>query len=485
MSIIRWPKLLELLGYFNLAIAASMIVPLLLALYFRDNGLVPLLGAIAFSGAIGAILIAAFRGASIEFKHREAILMVVLTWLAAITLGALPFYFSQFFPSFTDSFFESASGFTTTGATILSEIESVAGSLLLWRALTHWLGGMGIILLGIAILPLIGTGGMELYRAEFSGSSSEKLKPRIAETAASLWGIYFALTLACFLLLMAAGMGPFEAICHAFSTMATGGFSTRNVSIESFHSTFVESVIILFMCLAGVNFALQYRLLVERRVRRFLRDRELRVYVAVIVTATAAVLISLRLVLDMPFPTAFRVALFQVVSILTTTGFASADFGQWTPFAQLILLALMFFGGCTGSTAGGLKIARMDMLLQVIRREFKRMVERRGVFAIHVGREVVSESTIQSLLNLVYLAFLINFGACILLTAFGTDVFTAISAVAASMFNIGPGLGAVGPAENYAAFPALVKWTLALCMIAGRLEFYAFLVLLSRAFWQK
>ena len=485
MSIMRWPKLLELLGYFSLAMAASMIVPLLLALYFRDNGLVPLLGAIAFSGAIGAILIAAFRGASIEFKHREAILMVVLTWLAAITLGALPFYFSQFFPSFTDSFFESASGFTTTGATILSEIESVAGSLLLWRALTHWIGGMGIILLGIAILPLIGTGGMELYRAEFSGSSSEKLKPRIAETAASLWGIYFALTLACFLLLMAAGMGPFEAICHAFSTMATGGFSTRNVSIESFHSTFVESVIILFMCLAGVNFALHYRLLVERRVRRFLRDRELRVYVAVIVTATAAVLISLRLVLDIPFSTAFRVALFQVVSILTGTGFASTDFAQWTPFAQLILLALMFFGGCTGSTAGGLKIARMDMLQQVIRREFKRMVERRGVFAIHVGRKVVSESTIQSLLNLVYLAFLINFGACILLTAFGTDVFTAISAVAASMFNIGPGLGAVGPAENYAAFPALVKWTLALCMIAGRLEFYAFLVLLSRAFWQK
>ena len=485
MSIVRWPKLLELLGYFSLAMAASMIVPLLLALYFRDNGLVPLLGAIAFSGAIGAMLIAAFRGASIEFSHREAILMVVLTWLAAITLGALPFYFSQFFPSFTDSFFESASGFTTTGATILSEIESVAGSLLLWRALTHWLGGMGIILLGIAILPLIGTGGMELYRAEFSGSSSEKLKPRIAETASSLWGIYFALTLACFLLLMAAGMGPFEAICHAFSTMATGGFSTRNVSIESFHSTFVESGIILFMCLAGVNFALQYRLLVERRVRRFLRDRELRVYVAVIVTATAAVLISLRLVLDMPFPTAFRVALFQVVSILTGTGFASADFAQWTPFAQLILLALMFFGGCTGSTAGGLKIARMDMLQQVIRREFKRMVERRGVFAIHVGRKVVSESTIQSLLNLVYLAFLINFGACMLLTAFGTDVFTAISAVAASMFNIGPGLGAVGPAENYAAFPALVKWTLALCMIAGRLEFYAFLVLLSRAFWQK
>ena len=485
MSIVRWPKLLELLGYFSFAIAASMTLPLLLALFFLDDGVVPLLGAVVFSGALGAILIIAFRGPSIEFNHREAIVMVVLTWLAAITLGALPFYFSQFFSSFTDSFFEAASGFTTTGATVLSEIEAVAGSLLFWRALTHWLGGMGIILLGIAILPLIGTGGMELYRAEFSGSSSEKLKPRIAETAASLWGIYFALTLACFLLLLIAGMRPFEAICHAFSTMATGGFSTRNFSIESFHSTFVESVIILFMCLAGINFALQYRLLVERRIRRFLRDRELQVYVTVIVTATTAVLISLRFVLGIPFATVLRVALFQVVSILTTTGFSSADFARWTPFAQLVLLTLMFFGGCTGSTAGGLKIARMDILLQIIRREFKRMVERRGVFAIRVGRDVISESTIQSLLNLIYLAFLINFGACMLLTAFGVDVFTAISAVASSMFNIGPGLGAVGPSENYAAFPALVKWTLALCMIAGRLEFYAFLVVLSRAFWRK
>ena len=485
MSIVRWPKLLEILGYFSLAIAASMVLPLLVALFFWDDGLVPLLSAVALSGAIGALLILSFRGRSIEFSHREAIMMVVLTWLTAVTLGALPFYFSPFFPGFTDSFFESASGFTTTGATVLGEIEAVSGSLLFWRAMTHWLGGMGIILLGIAILPLIGTGGMELYRAEFSGSRSEKLKPRIAETASSLWGIYFALTLACFLLLLAAGMGPFEAICHAFSTLATGGFSTRSDSIGSFGSPVVESVIILFMFLAGINFALQYRLLVERRVRVFLQDRELRFYASLVILATAAVVVSLWLALETRPSTAFRVALFQVVSILTGTGLSSTDFAQWTPFAQLVLLALMFFGGCTGSTTGGLKIARMDMLLQVIRREFRRMVERRGVFAVYVGPRAVSESTIQSLLNLVYLAFLINFGACMLLTAFGTDVFTAISAVAASMFNIGPGLGAVGPTQNYAGFPDLVKWTLALCMIAGRLEFYVFLVILTRSFWRK
>ena len=280
-------------------------------------------------------------------------------------------------------------------------------------------------------------------------------------------------------------MGPFEAICHAFSTMATGGFSTRNSSIESFGNPLIESIIILFMVLAAINFALQYRLFVERRVLVFLRDRELRFYITLIVLATIGVFLSLTFVQRTDSGEAFRVALFQVVAMLTGTGFSSADFAQWTPFAQLVLLALMFCGGCTGSTAGGLKIARIDMLLQVIRREFRLMVEKRGVFSVYIGSTAVSKSTIQSLLNLVYLAFLVNFGACLLLTSLGTDVFTAISAVVSSMFNIGPGLGAVGPTHNYAKFPSLVKWTLSLCMIAGRLEFYVFLVILSRSFWQK
>ena len=485
MSIIRWPKLLETFGYFSLGITVTMILPLLAAFFYWDDGILPLLTSVIISGSIGCSLVLIFRSSAIELRHRESILMVILTWVGAITLGSFPFYFSAFFPDFTDSFFESASGFTTTGATILKEIETVPNSLLFWRAMTQWLGGMGIILLGIAILPLIGTGGMDLYRAEFSGSLAEKLKPRITETASSLWKIYFSLTLGCFLLLVAAGMGPFEAICHAFSTMATGGFSTRNSSIESFGNPLIESIIILFMFLAAINFALQYRLFVERRVLVFLRDRELRFYITLIVLATIGILVSLTFVERTDLGEAFRVALFQVVAMLTGTGFSSADFAQWTPFAQLVLLALMFCGGCTGSTAGGLKIARIDMLIQVIRREFRLMVEKRGVFSVYIGSTAVSKSTIQSLLNLVYLAFLVNFGACLLLTFLGTDVFTAISAVVSSMFNIGPGLGAVGPTHNYAKFPSLVKWTLSLCMIAGRLEFYVFLVILSRSFWQK
>lgn len=483
--IIRWPKILELAGYFCMAMAVALLLPLSIAFYLDDNGLWPILSSIFSALALGVFLASVFRGPAAEFSHREALVMVLIAWLTVIGLGALPFYFSNSFGGITDAVFESASGFTTTGATILENIESLPESLLLWRSFTHWLGGMGIILLGIAILPLLGTGGMELYRAEFSGSISEKLKPRIAETAWSLWSIYFSLTLACVLALFLAGMTPFDAVAHAFATMGTGGFSTRNASIESFDSVTIEAVIILFMFLSGINFALQYRLFRQRRFQRFLRERELRVFAGILAIATILITVSLTTVLTIPWATAFRSALFQVVSIATGTGFSSSDFAKWTPFAQLLLLGLMFSGGCTGSTSGGLKISRIDMLWQVIRREFHRMVERRGIFSIHMNGAAVPEQTIQGMLNLVYLALIINFTSCILLTAFGVDVFTSISAVAASMFNIGPGLGQVGPTENYSSFATPVKWVLIFDMVAGRLEFYVFLVVLSRSFWRK
>lgn len=484
-TVVRWPAVLEILGFFTVALSVCFLAPLFLAVLDRDDGLAPLLTATLVSLAGGASLVWAFRGRRQEIHHREGILLVILTWIIAATVGALPFYLSDHFLSFTDAFFEAMSGFTTTGATILTDIEVLPRSLLFWRSLTHWLGGMGIILLGIAILPLIGAGGMELYRAEFSGAVSEKLKPRIAETAFALWRIYAALTAAQFVALLIAGMSPFDSICHTFSTMGTGGFSTRNISIEAFSNPVIEMVIVAFMFLAGINFTLHYRFFVERRPVQVLRDRELRFYA--VVTAVAIVLVALDLLIrsSNSLFESLRLASFQVVSIQTTTGFSSANFELWSPFSQLILLALMFAGGCTGSTAGGLKMSRIDLLMQVVGREFRRIVERRGIFAIHYGDRPIPEQTIQSLLNLVYLAFLINFGACLILTAFGVDVLTAIASVAASMFNIGPGLGEVGPADNYSHFPAVVKWVLSMCMLAGRLEFYAFLVVLTRAFWKK
>ena len=481
---IRWQHVLRTVGFFILALTGSLALTTVCALFLGSADPSPLASATITAGGVGGFLTLAFRSPVREFSHREGILLVLITWVSFSILGALPFFFSGYFASFTDAFFESISGFTTTGATILGDIEGLPRDLLLWRALTQWIGGMGIILLGIAILPLIGTGGRELYRSEFSGAKSEKLAPRVAETALALWKLYVAFSLAEYVALRLAGMDSFEAVCHTFSTMATGGFSTRNASIGAFDSPTIEAIIIFFMLIAGVSFTRHYRLLVERRPSAFFGDQEIQFYFVLLAGGTLAITTVLTFSSHEPLE-AGRVALFQVVSIMTGTGFSSANFGLWGPFAQLLLLALMFVGGCTGSTTGGLKVARLFLLFRVVAREFRRMVERRGVFAVRLNQEAVSENTIQSLLNLVYIAFLINFAGCMALTALGVDVFTAIAAVAASMFNIGPGLGGVGPAENYAHMPALAKWVLSFCMLAGRLEFYTVLIIFTRSFWRK
>jgi trk system potassium uptake protein TrkH len=483
--VIRARAVAHILGLFLLGLAGTMLVPLAVAIHDSSDDLRPIGYALLITAAAGAILFRGFPRPATDISQREGILLVAAIWLSASAFGGLPFFFSTHFPGFTDSFFEAASGFTTTGATVLDEMEVLPRGLQLWRIFSHWLGGMGIVLLGIAILPLLGAGGMHLYRAEFSGAKSEKLKPRITETAVSLWKIYFALTLLEYVALRLAGINSFEAACHSFSTLGTGGFSTRTASVGGFQSPLVEYIVIAFMFLAGINFARQYQLWVERRPRSFFRDAEVRAYATVIATGTVFIFLSLVWETGYAAESALRSALFQVTSIVTTTGFVTDDFEKWKPLPQVILLALMYSGGCTGSSAGGLKISRMVLLLKVVMREFKVMVERRGVFAVRLGGQVIPEATIRSLLNLVYLAFLVNFVSCLLLAAVGVDILTCIAAVAASMFNIGPGLGEVGPTEHYGHLPALAKWVLSGCMIAGRLEFYSALVVLTRAFWRK
>lgn len=481
----HWFGLLRLLGFLILFLALALSLPLLIAFILADGGFSSLLKATLTTAGLGFFLFWLFQAPPHELTRREGILLVVACWLAASLLGALPFHFSGYFPSFTDAFFESISGFTTTGASVLANVEALPKSLLLWRSLTQWLGGMGIILLGIAILPLIGVGGTQLYRAEFSGARSEKLKPRIAETAMALWRIYAVFSVAEYLALRWAGMGPFDAVCHTLTTMATGGFSTRNGSIGAFDSPQIEMVIAFFIILAGINFTLHYRFLVERQPGGFFGDRELRVYAVILASATLIIMLSVFQSSSDSLWEGTRKALFQVVSITTGTGFASTDFEQWSSFAQLLLLALMFAGGCTGSTTGGLKTARLVLLAKVVARQFRHMVEPRGVFTIRFSDQKVSEIAIQGLLNLVYLSFLVNFAGCLLLTLVGIDILTAISAVAAAMFNIGPGLGAVGPTENYSHLPVLAKWVLSICMLAGRLEFYTLFVLFTPGFWRK
>jgi trk system potassium uptake protein TrkH len=433
----------------------------------------------------GGVLAAVGRRAPRDLGQREALMLVVLVWFAAAAFGGLPFLFTPHYASFTDTFFESASGFTTTGATILADVEVLPEPVQFWRCFTHWIGGMGIVLLVIAILPVVGHGGMLLYRAEFSGARSDRLKPRIAETALALWKIYVALSIAEFVALRLAGMRPFDAICHTFATLGTGGFSTKTASVGAFQSPAVEWIIAIFMFLAGMSFVLHYRLFRERQWRSVTRDYEIRAYTALVVVSTAAIAASLVWQTGFGAERAIRGAAFQVASIATTTGFTSENYELWSPLSHVVLLLLMYIGGCTGSTAGGIKVSRAVLLARVVARELKRMVERRGVFTIRLGGQAIPEPVVQSVLNLVYLALLVNAAGMVLLAAAGVDVLTSITAVVACMFNIGPGLGLVGPAEHYGHLPALAKWVLAVAMIAGRLEFYTLVVILTPTFWRR
>ncbi|MEJ2310618.1 MAG: TrkH family potassium uptake protein [Gammaproteobacteria bacterium] len=475
-----------IIGAFMAALAALMLTPLVFAAG-QDTIVIGafLKGAGVTLGAAALLLLIGFRRPRQEMRPREAMLLVVLVWVMTCLLGALPLWFTPHYPAFTDALFESTSGFTTTGASVIDDVEALSRPVHLWRSLSHWLGGMGIILLGLAVLPLLGHGGNAMYRAEFSGSSSERLRPRILETARSLWRIYLLLTVLEFLLLMFAGMGAFEALCHAFSTLGTGGFSTRNASIAGFQSETIEYIVILFMLLGGISFAQHYRLLVERRPRPVMRDYEVRSYLAITAVATLVIALSLLVSSDAGFEPALRAALFQTVSIATTTGFATADYTLWQPFAQLVLLVLMFVGGCTGSTASGLKVARIIFLLKLVQREFRRFTEPLGVFRIRMQGSVIPDQAICGLLNLVFLSLLLMLVASLLLTAMGMDLLTAISSVMASQFNVGPGLGEVGPTSSYGDLPMPAKWVLIFCMIAGRLEFYTFLVVLTPVFWRR
>lgn len=474
----------HVLGLLLLVFGATMIVPI--AWGAATGGPVAdLAWSLAATLAAGAALAFGCRRSETELSRREGLLLVVLTWVGVSAFGALPFHLSPHYPTITDAFFESASGFTTTGATVLTDVEVLPQPLQLWRHFTHWIGGMGVVLLGVAILPLVGHGGVQLYRAEFSGARSEKLAPRITETAAALWRIYLLLSLACYVALRLAGMTAFEALCHTFSTLGTGGFSTRTASVGGFQSPAIELVLVVFMLLSGLSFLQHYRFWIEHRPARVFADVEIRGFFALVAGATALAAGSLVLQHGYALAHALRAALFQVSSIVTTTGFVSEDFERWPPLPQVLLLALMYVGGCTGSTSGGLKVSRILLLARVVGREFRRMVERRGVFAVRLGEDVIGEPVVQGLLSLVYVAFVVNVVSCLLLAATGVDLLTSIAAVAASMFNVGPGYGHVGAAEHYGHLPAIAKWVLAFDMIAGRLEFFTLIVIFTPGFWRR
>jgi trk system potassium uptake protein TrkH len=462
-----------------------MIFPLFFGLYYKDQSIIPLSEAMGLSVAAGAFLYICFKGAEVDvISHREGMAIVAVGWTAIGFFGALPFYFGAEFNTFVDAFFESVSGFTTTGSSILTNIEAVSKGLLFWRSFIQWLGGMGIIVLSVAILPLLGVGGMQLYKAEVPSPTPDKLKPRIRDTAIILWQVYALISLLEVILLMVGGMDLYNALCHTFTTMPTGGFSTKNASIAHFNSVYIDTVVIFFMLMAGINFSLHYQFL-RGKTLAFWQDSECRFFLGAVLVLIAVVTFNVYGSVYETAGQAFRYGAFQVVSIVTTTGYATADFELWPSMSQLILLLCMFLGASAGSTGGGMKCLRVMLYLKYCYKELFSLIHPRAVKRIKIGGETVPEDVIRSVLGFMGLYVGLFAVSSVLLAGMGVDFITAIAAVAATIGNIGPGLGMVGPTENFAQIPYLGKWLLIWCMLLGRLEIYTVFILLVPEFWRK
>ncbi|CAM2006762.1 TrkH family potassium uptake protein [Acanthopleuribacter pedis] len=475
---------ISLVGMISMVMGCCMLVSMVVSLLYGENKTAM---QIALSSLIALVIGA---GAFKQYKPREGELglkegfgIVGFSWLAASLVGSLPFMLTGSIPNFAMAFFESASGLTTTGSTILSDIEALPKGVLFWRSFTHWLGGMGIIVLSVAILPYLGLGGMQLYKAESPGPTKDKLEPRIQQTAKLLWGVYLLMSLACFLLLWLAGMDVYDAACHTFGTVATGGFSTYNASLGHFTQPLIQYIVIFFMLICGISFALHYRAL-SGEPKAYLRTAELRFYLLLIFATTFIIYFS-RVDAGIPIEQNFRESLFQVVSIITTTGYGTADFEQWKPVAQFSLLALMVVGGCAGSTGGGLKVIRILLLTKYLKISLNQQLHPSGVFVIKLDGVRVKREVIQNILSLGMVFVFIITIATFFLTLYGVDVLTAATATLSCVSNIGPGLGDVGPTENFSSIPTPGIWLLSLCMIMGRLEIFSLLILFMPQTWQR
>lgn len=477
-------SILRILGALIFFIGAMMVFPLLFSLYYGDGDFLSILLSMLTSMSIGPVLFFTFRGEIEEISHREGFLIVSLGWVFAAFFGSLPYLFSGTFGSFVNAYFESASGFTTTGATVLQTIEGLPRGILFWRSLTHWLGGMGIILLSVAILPLLGVGGMQLFRAEAPGPVTDRIKPRIAETARTLWKVYVVISGVEALLLMLGGMGLFNALCHTFGTMATGGFSTLNQSIGGYNNLYFEIVITVFMLIAGANFALHYQIF-KGNLIEFWKNSEFRFYIAVFGISFLLITINTYLHVYKNIFHALRYSSFQVASILTTTGYVTADFEKWPYFSRIFLLFLMFVGGCAGSTGGSIKCLRIMLLLKQMGKSLNQFIHPHGVFPIKLGKQVVSLDVMNSVLSFFLLYIFLFVLGTLIMALLGMDIVTAFASVAACIGNIGPGLGNVGPMDNYSHIPYIGKWFLIFLMFVGRLEVYTIILLLVPKFWEK
>jgi len=478
-------SVLHVAGSLVLVLGFSQLIPLGVTLHYSENDWVVFLYSSLGATLLGAGLMLVSR-TSKEISDRDGFFVVTLGWIAAAGVGAIPFYFTGSVDSLTDAVFESMSGFTTTGASIFTEYQDKGHGLILWRSMTQWFGGMGIIVLALVILPALGIGGMQLYKREVPGPTSEKLTPRLRDTARALWSVYLGITVLETVVLLILGMSFFDAVNHALTTVATGGFSTRAGSIAEFNSPGIEWALIVFMLMAGMNFSLHYRLLVQRKLRLpHIQDLEWRWYLGAVTIVSAAVIATLVLTRGYDLSEAVTKGTFQVVSVLTTTGFGSDDYVVWGAFPQILMVFLMITGGCAGSTSGGVKWVRILLVFQYIYMEMLRLVHPRVVIHAKINNTRITPDILSNIFAFLFL-FLTTLAATTLLISLdGHSILTSVGAAASALGNVGPGLDAVGPLGNYHHLSDYAKWVLILAMLMGRLELMTVFVLFMPQVWKR
>ncbi len=477
-------QILHILSILLMFEGLFMLLGLPFAFYYEDSSAYSLILSGFITSASGAVIWLFTRShLTHAINKKEGFLLVTLSWLTFSLFGTLPYIISGVIPSFTNAFFETMSGFSTTGASVLTDVEMVPEGILFWRSLTHWIGGMGIIVFSVAILPFLGIGGMQLFAAEMPGVTKDKLHPRITGTAKRLWGIYVLLTFVQVILLMLGNMSLFESLCHAFGTLATGGFSTRNTSLTDF-SPYIQYVTAIFMLLAGANFTLHYFTLTGN-FKAVWKNEEFRKYIYLLGSFTLAIGLVLAIRVNMGWEQAFRISFFQVVSIVTTTGFATADYILWPGTLWFLLFLLMFVGGMSGSTGGGIKVVRHLLLFKNAGKELIRAIHPQGIIPVRLNHESVSQDIIYKVMAFFQFYILTFIFGALALSLMGVDFESAIGASIACLGNIGPGIGRVGPSGQYAFIPDAGIWILSFLMLLGRLELFTVLVVFSGSFWKR
>ena len=481
---INFKTIIRIIGILLLLETVMFLVCSSVSFYYRESDMLDFWKAGGITAGIGLLLAALGKGGERQLTRRDGYVLVSFAWVAFSLFGMLPFYIGGYIPDIADAFFETMSGFSSTGATILDDIESLPHGILFWRSMTQWIGGLGIIMFTIAVLPIFGVSGLQVFAAEASGPTHDKVHPRIGITAKWIWSIYTGITTLLVCLLMLGGMDWFDSICHAFATTGTGGFSTKQASVAYYNSPYIEYVISIFMFISGINFTLVL-LFVNRKFKKFIGNAELKFYFGSVVLFTAVIAIVLYYTSPMGMEESFRKSLFQVISLQTSTGFATEDYMQSTPVLWGLLTIIMLMGACAGSTTGGLKCIRMVILTKVSRNEFKHILHPNAILPVRINKQVISPSIVSTVLAFCFIYISIIVIGTLLMMAMGVGAEESMGCVISSIGNMGPGLGETGPAYSWNALPDAAKWLLSFLMLLGRLELFTVLLLFTPDFWKR